>query len=821
MPEENTATEIFDLKECQEELREYYLEEMGKVNLLPWIPGESKEMESIFVDLELLKKEAKSSQGLSGNENLVTLKTDLGQRVNRVLVTGDAGSGKSTTAANIAYKWATLKDPKSPLLKFSLVFLLRMKDIEDGNASLVDLLFQHILSEDSNVSKEGLRLYIKENPKDILFIIDGMDEDSSGVLKNESNEITKLLHNRKLRKSCVILTTRPQNICALGMHVGYYTQIKLQGFSEENIHDYIFNFFQGDKDKICKLVKKLQDEPHILAMASIPVLLLMICLLWEDRSTIPKTKTQLYQKTIRYLWKRYKARMGGDPTLDEDSDDEGFDDELKDLLNKLGKVALHNTHFNGYKFTFTEKEFGRDVCNLGCQVGILTTEQSRIGLKRKTSVSFLHSTFQKFCAAVYLVYLLDTKQAEWADFEGKLTYHGQTTEYDSQTIGFCCGLQPQVITTFLQYYVEQFTRLVQNKQLDTSVHIGISMHITHIFEGQLSYEQCSDLIPLIGSCPVAMVLDNDLIPSILYLLELHKSSPTQTYTGFLSVVKALDITTGCTPWLPTLLNYTTSLHQCSVTLNFPSETALDGMFKAMSTLPSLKELLLTNGQFLFHSLDITNLLKLLIKNRVKLTELHLSGFQFDAKVMASYLSSTRACISGLSLGGGLDASIKDVIESLTGLKKLNSLNLSLVKIGSAIKKLRPIVSQLEELHLNTCKLQEKHLKELFTFLSRAQKLKSLDLSQSFFSITSVEALVESLQKIPHLEKLILTYTGLNDASACILARFIKGKSSISCLCLDYNPGIGPIGKDALRGLPLKSMVMSPTGESRYEDFDTL
>ena len=42
-----------------------------------------------------------------------------------------------------------------------------------------------------------------------MFLIDGMDEDGSGALRDTSFEITKLLHNSKLRKSCAILTTRP------------------------------------------------------------------------------------------------------------------------------------------------------------------------------------------------------------------------------------------------------------------------------------------------------------------------------------------------------------------------------------------------------------------------------------------------------------------------------------------------------------------------------------------------------------------------------------------------------------------------------------
>ena len=839
VPTESAAAETFDLSECQEELREYYLEEMGKVNLLPWIPGESKEMESIFVDLELVRKkeDSKSSKVLTTNVDLVTLENNQGQRVNRVLVTGDAGSGKSTTAANIAYKWATLKDPQSPLSQFSLVFLLRMKDIVDSNVTLVDLIFQHILPEGSKISKEGLYCFIWEHAKDILFIIDGMDEDSSDALKSKSCEISKLLHNvnSKLRQCCVILTTRPENVSDLGQDLVYYTEIKLKGFSLTNVRNYIVKYFRNDKAKVDKLIRKLQEESHILAMASIPVLLLMICLLWEDQSTIPKTKTQLYQETIGYLWKRHKARPFRDPTLGKDSDNEEFDEELKELLNQLGKVALQSIDLKGNKFIFTEKEFEKDVCNVGCQVGILTREQSRSGLENKISVTFLHSTFQDFCAAVYLSYLSDTKQAKIDQFYGKLfIFNERGTIYRKNVLEFCCGIQPHVTTTLLQYHLDKVTELAaqSGNEPGTPVKVNIALYLKLIFESQLSFEQCTNLIPLLTSINVEIQISHDLIPSVLYLLELHKLSVS--HTGFLSIVKTLEIKTGCTPWLLTLLKYTTKLQDCMVHLDISStKTDLDTMYKALSALAHLQRLALYNkynkSVSVLDRFDVTNLLKFLTENKVYLSALNLSGFQFDVKVMARYLSSRGASMCYLGLVGSPDSrgqltTINEVIEMLPSLRNLHTLLLTQFQISGVIKKLRPIVSQLEHLRISSCGLRERHMKVLLSILSRAQKLKILDLSGNLFSVALLETLVESLKQLPLLEKLMLDDAGLNDESACILAKIVREKSSISTLCLTNNPGIGAKGKNSLRGLPLKRWVPLEkevaVSLGSFEDIDT-
>ncbi|XP_072037399.1 nucleotide-binding oligomerization domain-containing protein 2-like [Amphiura filiformis] len=300
LPQQAPVSDNFDLAACQKELREFYLDTMGKVQLLPWVPEEVKEMESIFVDLELVRKDPSTeSDNLKRNEDLVTFTSIKGQRVNRVLLLGDAGSGKSTTAANLAYKWA-LNDNRSPLYKFTLVFVIYMHKIEDSNASLVDLIFDQILAEDSQISREGLKSYITSNAKNVLLLLDGLDECHSGSHKNRSSEISKVLQNNLLRDSCVILTSRPHEISDLGEHLSHYTQVKLKGFSLENMLKYIMKFFR-EKNKIATLIQKLEQEPHILALAAIPVLLLMICILWDDNSSLPNTMTQLYQETIKHL----------------------------------------------------------------------------------------------------------------------------------------------------------------------------------------------------------------------------------------------------------------------------------------------------------------------------------------------------------------------------------------------------------------------------------------------------------------------------------------------------------------------------------------
>ena len=781
---------------------------MGKVNLLPWKPDEIADMESIFVELELVKQETFKSpeqlQKIESNEDLVTLKSNQGQRVNRVLVMGDAGSGKSTMAANIAYKWAK-QDPQSPLSKFSLVFMISMHEVEDDNASLVDLIFQQILPEDSRVSKESLKLYITNHAKEILLLIDGMDEDSFDLLQNQSSTVTKVLHNSLLRPCCLILSTRPHKVNVLGEHLKSYTQVKLKGFSEENIDLYIQRFFREDKDKIDQLVGKLNSEPHIKSMASIPVLLVMICLLFEDQCTLPHTKTKLYQATINHLWKRYKSKKG--QTLTDDQSDDAFEDELSVLINTLGEAILNDIEQHDGKVLFNEQELGAEAFSLGCSIGIISRERLRSKLKSKTLVTFLHSSFQDFCAGVYLA-KLDPNNPKLQSMLRKL-YHPSQGSFTqdrficSPILDFCCGAKPNISR------VDSLFLHILNIQYETDKNVpDVTFHLRHIYESQLSYEEYLELDPLYSSANnVQMTVSHQLVPHMLYLLKLSETS-TSNQGGLFSSLNSLTIETDSViPQLPSLLQHTANLDIFYIDTNDSNikTTHLTEMYKAIATLPKLTKLWFADRS---QSLDATDLLHMLTRHKPnKLVQFLLLSYHVDVTATAEFLVHSKKSLSLLGLAGTLDAqgqptvAIDEVIKVLPDLKKLVVLYLVHYNVSDAVEYLRPIVPQLIQLFLENCALEEKHLLQLFSFLHTAQKLTYLRLSHNAFSVSSITSLVGCLNAMPHLVKLALRGTDLNDESACILSQCLKDNPTLSKLDLRFNPGIRSRGWDALRDLP--------------------
>ncbi|XP_072032831.1 NLR family CARD domain-containing protein 4-like [Amphiura filiformis] len=477
---------------------------------------------------------------------------------------------------------------------------------------------------------------------------------------------------------------------------------------------------------------------------------------------------------------------------------------MQSLLCTLGKVALNGIEDEHQQVVFSEKDFGSEVFNLGCQVGIITRERLRSKCGVKPSVTFLHKSFQDFCAGMYLAKLLDSNQSEFDTFLKKL-YQIKDDESEiylpsPNVLDFCCGIQRSMLDTLLKLTKRVFG---QGSWLD------ISIHLSHIFESQLTYAELVSLFSHVDNLKLSVSYGD--VPYLLYLLKLSESE--NRHEGFiLTKLVHFHITMGYEQWLPSLFKFTPNLVTLDIKLgkSFKSITPsqLKELYHAISKLGEMKQLKLLNLN-VFIQFDITYLLDILTKNKkIDLKGLFLQEFQFDNKVMANCLTNcsslTHLCLTQHRLQPGL--SIKDVIKAIPTLRKLESLDIVGYRIGGTVKYLKSVVPQLLRLSLHGCDFNDQNLRELFTFLNRAQKLKSLNLFGTTFSLLSVKYLVDCLHQIPSLEELYLMKTGLNDETVCVLAEGLKEmKSPLHKLYL-YGNSYSQIGRAALAGLPVEDDI---------------
>ena len=152
-----------------------------------------------------------------------------------ILIMGDPGMGKSTLAVNICKCWTE----GSLLQTYDAVILLPLRDPEIQKAKTVgDLLLTPDEELKENVTKEIIRNFGDK----ICFILEGYNELPQDLRK--FSVFTKL--KEKLPKCTLVYTSHPEACEALESTASRI--IKIQGFEEQSVHEYISKAFKGVKD---------------------------------------------------------------------------------------------------------------------------------------------------------------------------------------------------------------------------------------------------------------------------------------------------------------------------------------------------------------------------------------------------------------------------------------------------------------------------------------------------------------------------------------------------------------------------------------------
>ncbi len=226
-----------------------------------------------------------------------------------ILVVGRAGIGKTTFCRYVAYQWAT----GAIWQQYQLVIFIRLRRLTESRYpplapgtrySLIDLVKTEYGCH--NLSEKDERLFKEHfDNSQVLWLLDGYDE----IVQNVPSHLQYVME-QLLKTPHHILTSRPYLNT-----LSYTVQLEIIGFTDNNIKEYVKQFFDQIKDEIDnasvqaeKLIGFLQCNPRIWGIVHIPVNLELICSLWCDTDwsdTTTLTMTTVYDKMIEWLCRRH------------------------------------------------------------------------------------------------------------------------------------------------------------------------------------------------------------------------------------------------------------------------------------------------------------------------------------------------------------------------------------------------------------------------------------------------------------------------------------------------------------------------------------
>ena len=726
----------------------------------------------------------------------------------RVVVKGQAGSGKSSLFAKLAYDWSQ----GDALKEFELVFLLRLSELKKGT-SVVDAIDKHIIKLDQSV-KDNLKTYIKQNSSSLLFFMDGWDETDLDLEVNcaeadASDDLTieKILLNEVLLASCVILSTRPHK------HVKSqheYVSVSLKGFSKRNRDEYIKRFFRSKglenaESLASKFIEKLKQSELLKAICNIPIMLMLTCIACYDtmtgKITFPDTISDLYKQFIKVIWLRYHDKKH--PEADESQD-------LETLTNCLGQTALDgllsDINIQEDKLVFPEKDLDRTLCKLGLAVGLITKQIQLQGALETSTISFIHKSIEEFYAGTYLA---DLFKNDRTNFNQKLSLitSWELVLNKLEVLKFCCGISEEqdksVAAAIIGHVIEKYNEVRNSKNMSDNKRRlcrNDSEHPVHVESyinvGNVRYSKhvnAADCLPILTLLYEAQLKDNTILSSLFSCSVFSKPmsvqincEASQALMLFHYFLRSVSIAAAniksirfcdadSLDLIPDILRYVPHVESLGIKGTGRSSKVTGAIGESVAALTHLSSLTLFQA-----TIDMTDLLSHLSSSRHKslkhvdfrMTPIgdaisHIGdAISHIGAVMTSHLTCLKLIETNLSES---DIEILST-KHLPNTPHLQVLDLSNNAIGESISVLTQHLQHctaMQALRLNYISLQHNHIETLITFLSSwSVDLSELDLSNNAVG-GNITGLSNYLQHCRQMEVLGLVNTQMNEKDKAI------------------------------------------------------
>lgn len=320
------------------------------------------------------------------------------------VIVGDPGAGKTTLL-----KYLTVNSVDKNLKELpNLPIYIELKAFASSSSNDLLEFLDTRWAEEYGFSIGEAKAYLPRELKNgnVLVLLDGLDETYIGENPSEAEQTYR-------RVSTAIVQFKAhyqQSPIVVTVRKGMYQEAELDGFIEfevldfnlEDIHDFLKKWFAEPPDECWRaeeLNKKLKGHPRILALASNPLLLSLITIVYEAHLDLPSNVAKLYEKCVDTLITRWDARRSVRRRHILTSDN------IKILLEQ---IALH-FHELGLLF-FQEEDLLIFIAGI-LEIINLSKDQNTQILKEITYANgllkeqakglygFPHSTFQEYFVA--------------------------------------------------------------------------------------------------------------------------------------------------------------------------------------------------------------------------------------------------------------------------------------------------------------------------------------------------------------------------------------------------------------------------------------
>ncbi|WP_038015527.1 NACHT domain-containing NTPase [Synechococcus sp. PCC 7335] len=226
----------------------------------------------------------------------------------KLIVLGKPGAGKTTFLKHLAIQCidGQFEPDRLPLF----INLKQFAENPNRLGLLSFLSHRHLKSRitalsETEIEKHLLQLKQVLSAGRALLLLDGLDEvtqDAHDWVLREIRIVSEEFHDNHFLMTC--------RVAAWEYTFEQFTEVEIADFDADQVEAFAHRWFANKPILPQTFLQSLSKRPRLVELAVTPLLLTLLCLAFEVSSSLPSSRSELYQEGIETLLKKWDSSRG-------------------------------------------------------------------------------------------------------------------------------------------------------------------------------------------------------------------------------------------------------------------------------------------------------------------------------------------------------------------------------------------------------------------------------------------------------------------------------------------------------------------------------
>ncbi|MDZ8050298.1 MAG: NACHT domain-containing protein [Aulosira sp. ZfuVER01] len=319
----------------------------------------------------------------------------------KLIILGKPGTGKT-----IFLKWLAIQCNLGEYRSDRVPIFIHLKDFAEAREQTTLLEYITEQFEDCGVVVPNAALNLLTQGQTIV-LLDGLDEVRDANFERVVQEIRSF--TIRFYANSFVITCR---VAARNYIFEQFTEVEIADFDDQQITEFVTKWFQEtEASKAEYFLQKLKENQSLQELATNPLLLTFLCLVFEDIVDFTDSKSEIYQEALDILIKRWDDQHH---IQRDENYRQIFRRQTEELLSKIARNSWERgeyffnqesieKHIIQYIRSLHDGNKNLDALEIDSE-SLLKCIQSQNGLlveRAKGIYSFSYITFQQYLACKY------------------------------------------------------------------------------------------------------------------------------------------------------------------------------------------------------------------------------------------------------------------------------------------------------------------------------------------------------------------------------------------------------------------------------------